>query len=117
MLYRFISKSMASLLAICLSSSLLSCAGKDKEEPDDQPVEQPATQPVATAPKPAADPTAMFRTPKDDNLPTDDQLKQGSESSIGTGVQPIKNPPEGPSTTVKPPAPPKPDEDQLDPGE
>ena len=103
-----------------LSSTLVSCAllkGKDKEDTKEKPIEQPITQAPPTAPKHTADPTAMFRTPDDDHLPTDEQLKQGAESSIGTGVQSVKNPPERPSTTVKPPAPPEPQEDQLDPGE
>ncbi|MFK7909703.1 MAG: hypothetical protein AB8F34_03790 [Akkermansiaceae bacterium] len=105
------------LVAVGFSSALVSCGifkGKDKEEPVEEPTEQPVAHRPA-APKPIADPTALFRTPNDAQLPTDEQLKQGAESSIGTGdVKPITDSPTGPSTTVKPP---KPDEDQLDPGE
>ena len=114
-----IRKHASMLVATSLTLALSSCGNKDKDNPEEEPVVQPivkATKPAE--PKPTADPTAMFLTPKDENLPTTDQLKQGAESSIGTGdVKPITDSPTEPSTTAKPPVPPKPDEDQLDPGE
>lgn len=107
------------LAAAMAAFALASCGSSGENDKEDEPIEQPVTKaPPRTPPKPAADPTAMFRTPADDGLPTDAQLKEGAESSIGTGgVKPVTASPAGPSTTAKPPVPVKPDEDQLDPGE
>lgn len=59
---------------------------------------------VAPAPVPDANPTAAFRIPsKDTTLPTDEQLADGADSSIGTGAQKANKPSTQPSTSVKPP--------------
>lgn len=114
--FQGIKKLTTALLAAGLSATLISCSNKDKDKLDEEPVKQPVVKRTAPAPKPPADPTAMFRTPKDDTLPTDAQLAEGADSSIGTGSQPISHPSSTPSTAVKPPKPPE-KEDQLDPGE
>ena len=115
-----IKKLATALFAVTLPVALVSCGGKDKDDEPEEPVKQPGAKTRSTAAViPPVDPSDMFRTPKDDQLPTEAQLKQGAESSIGTvGTVPLVKPPAGPSTTVKPPIPaPSPEDDQLDPGE
>lgn len=120
---RGIKNLVTALLAAASCSSLVSCGFvkglfKGKDEPVvEEPVSQPVVKAPPAAPQPAADPTDMFLTPKDDHLPTNAQLAQGADSSIGTGTQPDNNAPSGPSTTAKPPKPETPGIDQLDPGE
>ena len=59
----------------------------------------------------------MFRTPKDDTLPTQAQLDQGKHSSIGTGADTVNHTEKQPNVAAKPPKPANNTDDQLAPEE
>lgn len=115
--------SIRAMFGSLLAMTIVSCGNKDKDDTDQEPVTQPVKQNApAVAPAAPADPTAIFRTPNDDSLPTQAQLDQGKHSSIGTDVAPINEPDGQPNIAVKPPKPPAPKppgkpDDQLDPAE
>lgn len=98
------------LTAVVTASCLCSCANKEQDDP--KPAEQPTRQPVSQAtshtPPPADyNATQAFRTPDDDiKLPTDSQIAEGRDSSIGTRPTPGIQPDHAPSVSVTPPTPP-----------
>ncbi|MBT8038146.1 MAG: hypothetical protein KJO21_11425 [Verrucomicrobiae bacterium] len=100
-----------------LVSLLVSCSHQNDTNPT-EPVQQASEEatlaPATTSPSQAeVNPLALFHTPKDDlKLPNDSQLKDGKASSIGTGIQPVRQPDHSPSITITPPPAP---EDELDP--
>ena len=100
---QIILKSITALCMISLSAGLVSCGGEGADI-----VSEPAEvlRAIDTTPtvREAVDPIIFFRIPKDDHLPSDDQLKQGVDSSIGkVTTAPLIKPTDGPSTTIKPP--------------
>lgn len=118
----YLKKPAIALLSAMMCLALVSCADQKEEKQEAEPVKQPPKPVAPTLTKPAPDALDAFRIPKDETLPTNAQLDQGAESSIGTvGSQAPVPPDSAPSTAAKPPvpapAPPKPDEDQLAPPE
>lgn len=102
------------LLAIGLTSGLVisSCTPPEEDEKPVEAVQQPIEEPQPVEP---ADPTAGWRTLKNDtDLPTEAQLADGSDSSVGSGGpgNPDHTGGTNPSTSVKPP--PSEHEDRLD---
>ncbi|NWK55711.1 hypothetical protein HW115_08825 [Verrucomicrobiaceae bacterium N1E253] len=91
---------------------MTACTNTPKEEePPSKPVPEEPAQPSQAAPP--ADPTAGWRLPSGDTkLPTESQLADGAESSIGSGSPAGTTDNTAPSTSVKPPS--NAPEDQLD---
>ena len=108
-------KIITPFLSISLLISLLaSCASPTEEEKPAEPVKAPAVEVEAPA-QPEANPTEGWIMLADDTkLPTEDQLADGAETSLGAADanSGIDN---RPSTSVKPPA--IEPEDQLAPSE
>lgn len=107
--------SIPTFLAVGLLTCILTSCGPLPEE--NKPTSEPVLEPIAQSPEPVepADPTAGWRTLKDDTkLPTDAQLSEGAESSLGAG-SPSGPDDHNPSTSIKPP--PSEPEDQLAPSE
>ncbi len=91
-----------------LTVFFVSCGDKEQDTEPAQPVVQPpttVTRKPAPLPVPDTDPTAVFLTPKQDrNLPSSEQLAEGSDSLIGIGnLAPIVSSNQ-PSTTITPPS-------------
>lgn len=107
---KFISPFLFISLFIGLISS---CATPPEEEESTERVKAPVVE--ETLPQTAANPTDGWKMLSDDTkLPTDAQLADGAESSLGA-ANPADATDNRPSTSVKPP--PSEPEDQLAPSE
>ena len=101
--------SLRTILVVAgLATAFTSCGSKP-EEPAPKPVKKPpVVRRAPPAPVVDTNPTDMFR---DDSgnvaMPSDDQLDEGKDSSIGTG-QPVTNLNTGPSIAISPPSAPSP---------
>jgi|GEM_PF-5437717 len=96
-----------------LSGLLSSCAIPTEEEEPTEPVKAPVVE--NPLPQPSANPADDWRILADDTkLPTEAQLADGAESSLGS-ANPAGEADNRPSTSVKPP--PSEPEDQLAPSE
>ena len=87
------------------------CISCTDVEPEEEPVETPVKPPVVKPqPKPKLpvqnyDPTAAFLTPTTDRtLPSEAQLEDGADLSMGAGVPGAIVPETQPTTTIKPPS-------------
>lgn len=110
-----IDKPISTYLIIGIFTGIMaSCASSPPEEKKPtEPVKEPVVE--QTEPILPSNPTDGWRTPQDDtSLPTDAQLADGAESSLGKAgsSDPGNN---RPSTSIKPP--PAEPEDQLAPSE
>ncbi len=101
---KIITRSFQLLLLVGISSTVISCAQKD--DPTPEPVKEPVRQKAAPAPVVSTPTENPFRDPSGNmSLPTDAQLNEGRDSSIGTGSQPpLSNPDNAPSVAVTPPS-------------